>query len=99
MLRANAVDYMMKTYRICYLNAQPSFTKDNLYTKKKKNEVIGVQHWRELFNNRDRFVKRILDCSRCYIIKEKPEYCEILHTSTDLIYRLYVARINKLSRE
>ena len=60
---------------------------------------IGAQHWRGLFNNRDSLVKLILDCSRYSIIKEKPEFRELLNTSADLIDRLHVTRLNKLSLE
>ena len=67
-----------------------------------KNQIInciGAQHQRELFNDRDSLVKLILDCSRYSIINEKPEYHEILNTSADLIYRLHITRINKLSSD
>ena len=64
--------------------------------KTKVINCIGAQHWRELFNNRDSLVKLILGCSRYSIIKEKPE---LLNTSADLIYRLHVTRINKVSLE
>ena len=39
-------------------------------------------------------MKLLSDCSCYSIIKKKPEYCEMLNTSTYLIYRLHVARIN-----
>ena len=101
MLHANAVDFMMKILCICNLNALLSFTKENLYSQFKTKVIncIGAQHCRELFNNRDSLVKLILDCSRYSIIKEKPECHELLNTSADLMYRLHVTRIKKLSLE
>ena len=67
-----------------------------------KNKVInciGAKYWRDLFNNRDSLVKLILDCSRYSIIKENPECSEILNISADLINRLHVTRLNKVSLE
>ena len=71
----------------------------NSQFKNKVIKCIGAQHWGEFFNNTDSLVKLILDCSRCSIIQENPACRSILNTSADLIYRLHVTRINKLSME
>ena len=101
-LHANAVDYKMKIERIWYLNALLSLNQKILIYSQFKNKVIkciGAQHWEEFINNTDSLVKLILDCSRCSIIQENPACRAILNTRADLIYRLHVTRINKLSME
>ena len=70
-----------------------------LTIKTKVINCIGIHKWRELFNNRDNLVKLILDCSRYPIIKENPEYRELLNATTNLIDRLHVKRTNKLTAE
>ena len=71
-----------------------------LYTELKSKVIncIGAMKWRELFNNkRENLVKLILDCSSFSVIKDKAEYPAITKLSTELCYRLHVARTNKLA--
>lgn len=70
------------------------------YTELKSKVIncIGAIKWRELFiNNRENLVKLILDCSSFSVLRDKSEYTAIVKISTELCYRLHVARTNKLS--